>query len=114
MSEDRCVGAVFAVGAVLLCTTYKSYPIGAGKGPAQLIRAEFDVMSVTERSLGTPQPAGAATHLIERILSAFAVPQLALVFKWYLITPEVEPELQFKGVTPLAKTTVPAAFVIVM
>ncbi|MCY1229442.1 hypothetical protein D9M72_418060 [compost metagenome] len=65
-------------------------------------------MFVTDNAVGTPQfPAGASTHLIERVLTAFTVPQFALVFKWYLTTPVVDPEVQFKGVTPLAKTTVP-------
>ncbi|MNE07009.1 hypothetical protein D3C80_996140 [compost metagenome] len=71
-------------------------------------------MFETANPEGRPQVAtGASTHLIERILDVSCAPQFAFVLKWYRTTPDVVPEAQFKGVTPLAKTTVPAALVMV-
>ena len=88
--------------------------MGAVAGAFQINRHEFEVMFATDKAVGTPQlPAGASTHLIERVLTASCVPQFAFVFKWYLTTPAVEPEVQIKGVTPLARTAVPVALVMV-
>ncbi|MNE07011.1 hypothetical protein D3C80_996160 [compost metagenome] len=69
-------------------------------------------MLETTSDVGTPQAVVVASvHLMERILDVSCAPQFAFALKWYRTTPDVVPEAQFRGVTPLARTTVPVALV---